>query len=112
MTELRFTRKAVEDLSDIWRYTVERWSEEQADRYYGLLVATCRKIAASTVPIGRRYEQIAEGLYGFRVGRHILFYTNGWTSETVSQSNDRTTSSPQESSPLRRRLFHTEATIF
>ena len=65
MTELRFTRKAVEDLSDIWRYTVERWSEEQA---------TCRKIAASTVPIGRRYEQIAEGLYGFRVGRHILFY--------------------------------------
>lgn len=48
MTELRFTRKAVEDLSDIWRYTVERWSEEQADRYYGLLVATCRKIAAST----------------------------------------------------------------
>ena len=51
MTELRFTRKAVEDLSDIWRYTVERWSEEQADRYYGLLVATCRKIAASTVPI-------------------------------------------------------------
>ena len=49
MTELRFTRKAVEDLSDIWRYTVERWSEEQADRYYGLLVATCRKIAASTV---------------------------------------------------------------
>ena len=61
MTELRFTRKAVEDLSDIWRYTVERWSEEQADRYYGLLVATCRKIAASTVPIGRRYEQIAEG---------------------------------------------------
>ena len=68
MTELRFTRKAVEDLSDIWRYTVERWSEEQADRYYGLLVATCRKIAASTVPIGRRYEQIAEGLYGFRVG--------------------------------------------
>lgn len=74
MTELRFTRKAVEDLSDIWRYTVERWSEEQADRSYGLLVATCRKIAASTVPIGRRYEQIAEGLYGFRVGRHILFY--------------------------------------
>ena len=71
MTELRFTRKAVEDLSDIWRYTVERWSE---DRYYGLLVATCRKIAASTVPIGRRYEQIAEGLYGFRVGRYILFY--------------------------------------
>ena len=69
MTELRFTRKAVEDLSDIWRYTVERWSED-----YGLLVATCRKIAASTVPIGRRYEQIAEGLYGFRVGRHILFY--------------------------------------
>ena len=74
MTELRFTRKAVEDLSDIWRYTVERWAEEQAARYYGLLVATCRKIAASTVPIGRRYEQIAEGLYGFRVGRHILFY--------------------------------------
>lgn len=31
MAEIRFTRKAVEDLSDIWNYTTDKWSEQQAD---------------------------------------------------------------------------------
>ena len=34
MAKYRFTRKAVEDLSDIWHYTLETWSQKQADRYY------------------------------------------------------------------------------
>lgn len=41
MDEIRFTRKAVEDLSDIWNYTADMWSERQADTYN--VVANCSR---------------------------------------------------------------------
>lgn len=52
-----FTRKAVEDLSSIWDYTAQEWSEAQADRYYRRLIAACRKIAENPVLYGRRYDK-------------------------------------------------------
>ena len=48
MAKYRFTRKAVEDLSDIWHYTLETWSQKQADRYYRMLIESCRNIAEHT----------------------------------------------------------------
>ena len=33
MADYRLTNKAVADLSDIWNYTCETWSEQQADKY-------------------------------------------------------------------------------
>ena len=38
MAKYFLTKKAVEDLSSIWIYTFESWSEGQADKYYQLLV--------------------------------------------------------------------------
>jgi len=74
MAELLFSNKAVEDLTDIWNYTVETWSEAQADKYYALLVDTCRKIADNPRPLGREYTEIRTGLFGYRTGKHIVFY--------------------------------------
>ena len=74
MAKFYFTRKAVEDLSAIWNYTLEEWSEEQADKYYGMLVASCRKLAENPVLFGRRYEEIADNLYGCKSQKHIIFY--------------------------------------
>ena len=34
MGKVRFSNMAVEDLTSIWNYTVEKWSEQQADSYY------------------------------------------------------------------------------
>ncbi len=34
MARYLFTRKAVEDLTGIYEYTLEFWSESQADKYY------------------------------------------------------------------------------
>ena len=34
MAEYYFTNKAVEDLTKIYEYTYEFWSEKQADKYY------------------------------------------------------------------------------
>lgn len=37
------TNKAVEDLSEIWLYTFDKWSERPADKYYELLIGFCKK---------------------------------------------------------------------
>lgn len=74
MAEIRFTRKAVEDLSDIWNYTADIWSERQADTYYELLIASCRKLAGNPVLFGREYRDFGERIYGFKVNKHIVFY--------------------------------------
>ncbi len=74
MANYHLTRKAVEDLTEIWEYTVEAWSEEQADTYYRMLITACRKVAEQPRLAGLKYDEIATGLYGRRAGKHIIFY--------------------------------------
>ncbi len=38
MLEYIISEKAVEDLNNIWIYTAENWSVEQANRYYNLIM--------------------------------------------------------------------------
>ena len=73
MTKYSLTNKAVEDLSDIWNYTFDYWSERQADIYYQMLIENCREIADNP-DIGKNYEDIINRLFGLRAGRHIIFY--------------------------------------
>ena len=75
MAKVRFSSKAVEDLTSIWNYTYRTWSERQADEYYNMLVSSCRKIISSTFRLAKSYGDIAENLYGFRAGHHLFFYT-------------------------------------
>lgn len=73
MANYKLTRRAVDDLSKIWLYTYEIWSERQADKYYSLLIDAIREL--STKPeIGRSYSSVESGLRGVKVGRHIIFY--------------------------------------
>lgn len=74
MAKLHFSNKAVNDLSDIWDYTADMWSENQADQYYDMIIASCRKITGNPVLFGRQYKEIAEALYGFKANKHIIFY--------------------------------------
>jgi toxin ParE1/3/4 len=73
MAKFELTRKAVEDLADIWNYTYENWSENQADKYYQLLLESFKEIAEKP-SIGKNYSGIIESLKGFKVGRHIVFF--------------------------------------
>ena len=74
MAKYYLTHKAVEDLDNIWNYTQTTWSEQQADLYYNMLVNACRKITENPRLFGLKYEEIVDGLYGFRANRHIVFY--------------------------------------
>lgn len=73
MAKYLLTRKAVSDISSIWNYTAEKWSERQADLYYEMLIATFRKIAGNPA-IGKEYNDIDSSILGHGVGRHIVFY--------------------------------------
>lgn len=73
MAKFEFTHKAIEDITSIWNYTFENWSEKQADTYYHLILQNCKEVANSP-ELGKNYSVITEGLLGFKTGRHIIFY--------------------------------------
>ena len=57
MASYTLTNKAVQDLSAIWEYTVDTWSEKQADKYYFMLLDTCQDLADGKVS-GKNYPEI------------------------------------------------------
>ena len=73
MAKYKLTNKAVEDLSKIWDYTFEVWSERQADKYYESLISNCQEIADNP-HLGKNYNRINQSLLGMKMNRHIIFY--------------------------------------
>jgi toxin ParE1/3/4 len=73
MAEFRLTNKAVEDLSTIWDYTFEVWSERQADKYYESLISNCQEIADNPL-LGKNYDGITQNLLAMKTNRQIIFY--------------------------------------
>jgi len=73
MAEYKLTNKAVEDLSKIWDYTFEVWTEQQADKYYDELISNFKEIAENS-DSGKIYEGISKQLLGIKTNRHIIFY--------------------------------------
>jgi len=73
MAKYKLTNKAVEDLNQIWEYTIYKWSEQQADNYYNLLLDSCQNIADNP-SLGRNYEGVKKELFGVKTNRHIIFY--------------------------------------
>lgn len=73
MATYKLTNKAVGDLTLIWNYTFDRWSENQADKYYQMLLDNIKDVA-NNPSLGKDYSEVIRNLLGFRVGRHIIFY--------------------------------------
>ena len=73
MAEYKLTIKATKDLRNIWNYTFDTWSENQADKYYYMILDSCQEIADGKVK-GKKYAGIYSGLSGIRAGKNIIFY--------------------------------------
>ncbi len=73
MAKYVLTNKAVDDLSKIWDYTYEVWSENQADKYYYELLEACKALAENQ-NLGKNYEEISSEIFGYKSGQHIVFY--------------------------------------
>lgn len=74
MSSFHFTNKAVDDLSEIWIYSFETWSERQADKYYNLILFSCNELAMNP-SLGKDYEIVSKGIKGYKTGEHIIFYS-------------------------------------
>jgi len=90
MASYHFTKKASEDLAKIWNYTVDTWSENQADHYFQMLLDSCKDISDGRV-YGKQYDGIYPGLLGIKAGKHIIFYriTNQDVVEIVRILHER-----------------------
>jgi toxin ParE1/3/4 len=64
---------AISDLENIWLYTVEKWSVEQADRYYNLIFDEINFICSNT-SAGKSMEHIRKNYRASKVKSHIIFY--------------------------------------
>lgn len=73
MANYILSTKALEDLSNIWNYTFDTWSEKQADKYYTILIETCQDLATAKAT-GKPYPEVDEKILGYRIGQHIIFY--------------------------------------
>jgi toxin ParE1/3/4 len=73
MAKVYLTKKAVEDLEEIWDNTVETWSENQAEIYYSLLIDSCQELS-NKPNLGKSYEVVEKNVLGFKSGQHIIFY--------------------------------------
>ena len=64
--------RAKADLSDIWQFIAED-SDDQADAFIDLIDQKFQLLAQQS-GLGRRREELAEGLRSFPVGRYVISY--------------------------------------
>ena len=62
MAKYDITKEATEDLYKIWAYTVDTWSEDQADMYYALLEAGMNEHLPKPVNVNKLKEVLSRFL--------------------------------------------------
>jgi toxin ParE1/3/4 len=73
MARYILTNEAVKDLEEIWIYTYQKWSIEQADRYYNLIIDEIEFLSSNPFS-GRSMDYIKEGYKVSKVKSHLVFY--------------------------------------
>jgi len=69
----KISEKAKEDIEKIWLYTFDKWSVEQADRYYNLIMDEIEYLSIN-FESGKSLDRIRNGYRSSRVKSHIIFY--------------------------------------
>jgi len=64
---------AISDLEEIWLYTLETWSVEQADRYHELLSKEIDFLSRKPIS-GKSISDLRAGYFSSKVKSHFIFY--------------------------------------
>ena len=67
------SEEALKDIDNIWLYTAENWSLEQADRYFNLILDEIEYISEN-FEAGRDIGLIRKGYRYSKVKSHLIFY--------------------------------------
>ena len=73
MSEYIISEKALEDINNIWIYTAENWSIEQADRYYNLILDEIEYIVQN-LERARDFGKIRKSYKYSKVKSHLIFF--------------------------------------
>jgi len=74
------SEKALEDINNIWMYTAENWSVEQADRYYNLIIDEIEYIV-NNIEMARDFGKIRRSYCYSKVKSHLIFFKKGKANE-------------------------------
>ena len=75
MTKAKYliSRTASSDLDSIWEYTFHKWSKEQADRYYTLIMSEIEFIA-SNITSGKPMYHVKKNYFASYVKSHMILF--------------------------------------
>jgi len=73
MAKYLLTKRAVQDIEEIWNYTFDEWSEKQADKYYNQILSFCTELSHEPQE-GKKYFNLVKNLQGSRINKHIVFF--------------------------------------
>ena len=73
MASYIISEEALKDIDNIWLYTAENWSFEQADRYFNLIFDEIEYISEH-FEVGRDFRHIRKGYRYSKVKSHLIFY--------------------------------------
>lgn len=71
--DYKISLAAQQDLENIWLYTFENWSAEQADRYLNLLIDEIAYLAKKPES-GKDFGHIRKGYFRSQIKSHLIFY--------------------------------------
>ena len=80
MPEYLISEKALEDINNIWIYTAENWSIEQADRYYNLIIDEIEYIV-DNLDMAGDFEKIRKSYRYSKVKSHLIFFKKDKANE-------------------------------
>lgn len=78
----KISKQAEIDLENIWLYTFEEWSLEQADYYLDLILDEIEYISENPKSV-KNYNEIRKGYFRSRVKSHFIFYRINLKEEIV-----------------------------
>lgn len=67
------TQAAYNDLNDIWFYTFQKWSENQADKYFEAIIQEI-EITSNNPKNAKKVPKIINDYYYFRALSHYVFF--------------------------------------
>ncbi len=80
--EYIISQEASRDIENIWFYTIEKWSIEQADRYFNLIMDEIEYLARNPKS-GKDYSKVRKGYFRFQVKSHFVFYKISKKNEEI-----------------------------
>jgi toxin ParE1/3/4 len=78
----KISKQAEIDLENIWLYTFEEWSIDQADYYFDLIMDEIEYISKNP-KTGEDYNEIRKGYFRSRVKSHFIFYKINLKEENI-----------------------------